>query len=114
MRLTAIRWIALALAGLVVAAGVSLAASQLVSERIGLAAEPVSAGKELAPAEQGQGRDTHGGGDGENTGGSTSTTQTTTAPTVPTTTSPSATPPPATTSPPPANGSSGEHEPADD
>jgi hypothetical protein len=113
MRLTAVRWIALALAGLVVAAGVSLAASQLVSERIGLAAEPVSAGKELAPTEQGQGRDTHGS-DGDNTGASTSTTQTTTAPTAPTTTSPSTMPPPATTSPPPANGSSGEHEPADD
>jgi hypothetical protein len=113
MRLTAVRWIALALVGLAVAAGVSLAASQLVSERIGLAAEPVSAGKELAPTERGQGPDTHGS-DGENTGGSTSTTQTTTAPTVPMTTSSSAPPPPATTSPPPANGSSGEHEPADD
>jgi hypothetical protein len=113
MRLTAIRWIALALVGLAVAAGVSLAASQLVSERIGLAAEPVSAGKELVPTEQGHGRDTHGG-DGENTNDSTPTTQTTTAPTVPMTTSSSATPPPATTPPPPANGSSGEQEPADD
>jgi hypothetical protein len=112
MRLTAIRWIALALAGLAVAAGVSLAASQLVSERIGLAAEPVSAGKELAPAGQSRGRDTHGG-DGADTA-STSTTQASTAPTVPTTTTPSATAPPATTSPPPANGSSGEHESADD
>jgi hypothetical protein len=45
-----IRWIALALLGLAVAAGVSVAASHLVSQRIGLAAEPVSAGRELAPA----------------------------------------------------------------
>ena len=47
--LGSIRWILLALLGLAVAAGVSVAASQLVSQRIGLAAEPVSAGKELAP-----------------------------------------------------------------
>jgi hypothetical protein len=110
MRLTAIRWIALALAGLAVAAGVSLAASQLVSERIGLAAEPVSAGKELVPTESGQGPDAHGN-ERSPAGGPTSTTPTTTAPSVPTTTTPPATTPPA---PPPADDSSGGHESPDD
>jgi hypothetical protein len=114
MRLAAIRWIALALVGLVVAAGVSLAASQLVSERIGLAAEPVSAGKELAPAGQSQNGDP-GEGNGAVHGGSASPTHTTTPPAVPSTTPPPATNPPATTAPsPPANGSAGEREPADD
>jgi hypothetical protein len=46
---SALRWILLALLGLLVAAGISLAASNLVSQRIGLAAEPLSAGKALAP-----------------------------------------------------------------
>ena len=44
-----LRWTLLALLGLAVAAGVSVAASHLVSQRIGLASEPLSAGKELAP-----------------------------------------------------------------
>ncbi len=54
--LGSIRWILLALLGLAVAAGVSVAASQLVSQRIGLAAEPVSAGKDLAPPKHDSGR----------------------------------------------------------
>src|SRR5690242_7161901 len=58
--LGSIRWILLALLGLAVAAGVSVAASQLVSQRIGLAAEPPSAGKDLAPPKHESGR--HGGG----------------------------------------------------
>ena len=42
-------WTLLALLGLAVAAGISVAASHLVSQRIGSASEPLSAGKELAP-----------------------------------------------------------------
>ena len=44
-----IRWVALALLGLLIAAGVSIAASSLVSQQIGLASEPISAGDALAP-----------------------------------------------------------------
>ena len=42
-------WIAVGLAGLALAAGVTYAATQLSSQRIGLLAEPPSAGEELAP-----------------------------------------------------------------
>lgn len=42
-------WLALALAGLVVAVSVSYAASQLSKPQIGLASEPVSGVTELAP-----------------------------------------------------------------
>lgn len=42
-------WVAVGLAGLVLAAGVTYAATQLSSQRIGLSAEPPSAGEELAP-----------------------------------------------------------------
>jgi hypothetical protein len=42
-------WIAVGLAGLALAAGVTYAATQLSSQRIGLQAEPPSAGEELAP-----------------------------------------------------------------
>jgi hypothetical protein len=42
-------WIAVALAGLALAAGVTYAATQLSSQRIGLSAEPPSAGEQLAP-----------------------------------------------------------------
>jgi hypothetical protein len=43
--------LALALLGLVVAAAVSLAASSLSSQHIGLSSEPLSAGQQLTPAE---------------------------------------------------------------
>lgn len=43
-------WIGLALLGLVVAAAVSVAASRLSSQQIGITSEPLSAGRELAPA----------------------------------------------------------------
>ena len=46
-----LRWTAIALLGLAIAAGVAFAASKLVSQRIGLASEPLNAGKELAPPE---------------------------------------------------------------
>lgn len=42
-------WIAVGLAGLALAAGVTYAATQLSSQRIGLLAEPPSAGEELVP-----------------------------------------------------------------
>ena len=42
-------WFALALVGLLVAAGASLAASRLASQDIGLASEPLTAGDSLAP-----------------------------------------------------------------
>jgi hypothetical protein len=45
-----LRWIGLALLGIVIAAGVAVAASSLVSHQIGLASEPISAGDTLAPA----------------------------------------------------------------
>lgn len=47
---SALRWWLLALAGLAVAIAVAFAASELASERIGLASEPVRAGESLAPA----------------------------------------------------------------
>jgi hypothetical protein len=42
-------WFAIGLLGLALAAGVTYAATQLSSQRIGLSAEPPSAGEELAP-----------------------------------------------------------------
>ena len=48
-RSAVIGWVALAILGLAVAAAVSLAASQLSSQRIGLASEPLTAGNRLAP-----------------------------------------------------------------
>jgi hypothetical protein len=44
------RWLGLALLGILVAAVVSIAASRLASQQIGLASQPVSAGDALAPA----------------------------------------------------------------
>ncbi len=113
-RFGAIRWVALALVGLAVAAGVSLAAGRVLSERIGLAAEPVSAGRKLAPASREQasanghkgdraGR-AHQGDHAHPPAGTTTTTNT------PTTSAPTA---PPTTAPPPPS-SRGEHEGADD
>jgi hypothetical protein len=46
----ALRWAGLALLGIVIAAAVSVAASRLASQQIGLASEPISAGDALAPA----------------------------------------------------------------
>src|SRR6478752_4480676 len=42
-------WTLGALAGVVLAAGVTYAASSLSTQRIGISSEPVSAGRELAP-----------------------------------------------------------------
>lgn len=44
---TLLAWIAVGLLGLALAAGVTYAATQLSSQRIGLSAEPPSAGEEL-------------------------------------------------------------------
>jgi hypothetical protein len=46
---TLLAWIAVGLLGLGLAAGVTYAAMQLSSQRIGLSAEPPSAGEQLAP-----------------------------------------------------------------
>lgn len=51
MKITATwKWVALALAGLLIAGAVAVAASRLASEQIGIASESVSAGDQLAPA----------------------------------------------------------------
>ena len=46
---TTMRWVGLALLGVAIAVGVSIAASGLVSQQIGLASEPITAGDALAP-----------------------------------------------------------------
>ena len=46
----AVRWTALALLGVVIAVAVGVIASQVASQRIGLASEPVRAGETLAPS----------------------------------------------------------------
>jgi hypothetical protein len=56
-----VRWILLAVLGLAVALGVAVAGSNLASKQIGLASEPLNAGKALAPPERSKGR-------GENAG----------------------------------------------
>ena len=57
---TVVRWLGLALLGIVVAAAVAIAASRLASQQIGLASQPVSAGDALAPAaERKAGRTEH-------------------------------------------------------
>jgi hypothetical protein len=74
-----IKWVGLALVGLLVAAGVAIAASNLASRQIGLASEPISAGDALAPAtdaSRGHGSPSPGHGHGD----STPTTPTTTTP----------------------------------
>ena len=43
-------WVLLALLGLVLAAGVTAAASRLSTQQIGLSSEPLSAGRALAPS----------------------------------------------------------------
>jgi hypothetical protein len=98
---TAVRWVLLAVVGLLIAVAVAVLASELTSQRIGLASEPLDAGKILAPPQPRGGRaantpsgDGHGG-----TSTASTTPTTTTATTVPTTTVPPATtqPPPVTT-----------------
>ena len=45
-----LRWIGLAVLGILIAAAISIAASRLASQQIGLASQPISAGDALAPA----------------------------------------------------------------
>ncbi len=110
-----LRWTLLGLLGLAVAAGVSVAASHLVSQRIGLASEPLSAGRELAPQPRGESRrpqDRHPQPDRPTT---TTTATTTPAPPPSTTTTVAPYSGPTTPSapaPPPAGG--GEREGGDD
>jgi hypothetical protein len=49
MRKRTVLWVLLAVLGLVVAAGVTAAASRLSSQHVGLSSEPLSAGQRLAP-----------------------------------------------------------------
>lgn len=44
-----VAWIVVAVLGLALAAGLTLAASQLSSQQIGISGEPLSAGNELVP-----------------------------------------------------------------
>jgi outer membrane biosynthesis protein TonB len=44
-----LRWMGLALLGILIAAAISIAASRLASQQIGLASQPISAGNALAP-----------------------------------------------------------------
>ena len=46
---TVLGWILAAVLGLALAAGITLAASQLSSQRVGLSGEPLSAGDQLVP-----------------------------------------------------------------
>ena len=45
-------WTLAALAGILIAAGITLAASSLSSQHVGLSAEPLTAGERLVPAER--------------------------------------------------------------
>jgi len=105
------RWIGLALLGILIAAAVALAASRLASQQIGLASEPVTAGDALAPKAI------------EHTGTTPrpSKHQTSQAPSPPTTTAPSEPAEPPTYATPTApsepshsDGGDGEHSGADD
>jgi hypothetical protein len=104
---TTLKWVGLALLGLLIAAGVSIAASRLASQQIGLASEPISAGDTLAPAARPHGKRRHLSGPAKTPTVTTPTTTTTTQPppaTIPETVAP--------TSPPeePSHSSGGEGE----
>jgi hypothetical protein len=49
---TVVAWIVAAVLGLVVAVAITLAASQLSSQHVGLSGEPLSAGEQLVPRAQ--------------------------------------------------------------
>jgi hypothetical protein len=79
VRSSTFRWVLLALAGLAIAIAVGIVASQLTSQRIGLASEPLSAGESLAPnPDRGSGSGNRGHGDGHTTTAQTTTTTTAT------------------------------------
>jgi hypothetical protein len=94
-----LRWLGLALLGILVAAAISIAASRLAGQQIGLASQPISAGDALAPRSvQKPNRHRR---NGHNAGrGTTTATPTKTSPATTTTPTPEpATPAPPTTSP---------------
>lgn len=62
---TTMKWVGLALLGLLIASAVALAASSLVSQQIGIGSESISAGDALAPAKA----DSETGGAGKSGGG---------------------------------------------
>jgi hypothetical protein len=109
-----VRWLGLALLGILIAAGVSIAASRLASQQIGLASEPISAGDALAPVARAHAKPprpaTRHSGKNQRTA-----TSTTTAPPVTTVPPPQPTVPPSTSSPVPASpggrssGDGGDH-----
>jgi hypothetical protein len=76
---TPLRWLLLALAGLLVAVAVAVLASKLTSQRIGLSSEPLEAGQTLAPPEHGSGDADGHRPSGDRAEPSTTTTTTTTA-----------------------------------
>jgi hypothetical protein len=83
---TTIKWMGLALVGLLVAVGVAIAAANLAGRQIGLASEPISAGDALAPAASpngGHGSQSPGGGHGDSTTPTAPTTTPEPQPTVP-------------------------------
>jgi hypothetical protein len=49
---TVVAWVVAAVLGVALAAGITLAASQLSSQRVGLSGEPLSAGDQLVPRVQ--------------------------------------------------------------
>lgn len=108
-----VRWLGLALLGILIAAGVSIAASRLASQQIGLASEPISAGDALAPVARTHAKPKpvrHRSGKGRR-----ATAPTTPAPPVTTVPPPQPTVPPSTSSPVPASpggrssGDGGDH-----
>ena len=91
---TAVRWVLLAAVGLLAAVAVAVLASELTSQRIGLASEPLDAGKVLAPPERrsgGRGANTPSGDRHHGTSTASTTTGAATTSTAPTTTVPATT-----------------------
>ncbi|MFI5027900.1 MAG: hypothetical protein ACHQCF_02825, partial [Solirubrobacterales bacterium] len=106
MSLSTLRWIGMALAGILIAALVAVLATNLASRQIGLASEPISAGTNLAPAvardhREGEAGAEDGGKAPPRQGGSQATTPTTTP--APPTTTPISPPSETTSEPPPAS-----------
>lgn len=106
------RWLGLALLGILIAVGVSIAASRLASQQIGLASQPISAGDALAPAAQ-QRPKRHRPGQRSGNSKTTTSTEPSRAPSAPPVSSepPAYSPPPSTPSYEPGrpSGHDGEH-----
>lgn len=104
-----LKWIGLALLGLLIAAGVSIAASRLASQQIGLASEPISAGDALAPVTRQPGKHRHRGGQTTAPTVTTPPATTTTAPPPMPTTTETVAPEPRPEEPSHSGGGDGEH-----